>query len=297
MQREPVKQRLAAYLASAGTAVSAHTARAWRVDIDIFCAWCALHDRDALPADTATVVDFMDAMARSRAPGTVLRYVSSISTLHRILGEINPAATESVKLALKSLHARRGDAPGRIVQALTRSLCQRLTEASTNRLIDLRNRALLAVAYDTLLRRSELVALEVRDLSVNAEGSASLRLRGAGRNAQPFSESVTLTRDTFAYVECWIERAGIREGRLFRSVSKRGQPGESLHPSQIPRIYKAMARHAGIAPQMVDNISGHSTRAGALRDMIADGIQLPALLRVGRWKSAATVLRYIDING
>ena len=295
MQCEPAKRRLAAYLASAGTAVSVHTARAWRADVGIFCAWCAGDGREALPADAATVVAFMGAMARSRSPATVRRYVSSVSALHRVLREENPAASASVKRALKRLRAHRG-APVRSAQALTWALCQRLIEASADRLIDARNRALLAVAYDTLLRRSELVELEVGDLSVNADGSAALRLRGADPDAQPPPEAVVLARDTLGHVERWLERAGIREGRLFRSVPKHRQLGESLHPSQIPRIYKAMARRAGLAPETVDGISGHSTRVGALQDMIADGVELPGLLRAGRWKSADVVRRYHEIN-
>ena len=301
MQGEPVKRRLAAYLASAGTAVSVHTARAWRADVGIFCAWCAGHGREALPADAATVVAFMGAMARSRSPATVRRYVSSVSALHRVLREENPAMTESVKRALKRLRARRGgrgDASGRSsVQALKWALCQRLIETSADRLIDARNRALLSVAYDTLLRRSQLVALEVGGLSVNADGSATLRMRRADPDAQPPPETVALARDTLAHVERWLERGGIREGRLFRSVAKHGRLGEALHPSQIPRIYKAMARRAGLAPEAVDGISAHSTRVGALQDMIADGVELPALLRAGRWKSANAVQRYFNIHG
>ena len=300
VQGEPVKRRLAAYLASAGTAVGAHTARAWRADVGIFCAWCAGDGREALPADAATVVAFMDAMARSRSPATVRRYVSSVSTLHRVLREENPAATESVKRALKCLRAPgggHGDAPGRSVHALTWALCQRLIEASADRLIDARNRALLAVAYDTLLRRSQLVVLEVDGLSVNADGSATLRMGRADADAQPPPETLALARDTLAHVERWLERAGIREGRLFRSVSKHGRLGEALHPSQIPRIYKAMARRAGLAAEAADGISAHSTRVGALQDMIADGVGLPALLRAGRWKSAEAMRRCADIDG
>ena len=235
-------------------------------------------------------------MARSRSPATVRRYVSSISALHRVLDERNPAKIASVRRALNRLRRHGGDAPGRPVQALTWALCQRLLEACADRLIDARNRALLAVAYDTLLRRSELVALEVDALSVNADGSGTLRLRGADPDAQPPPEAVVLARDTLAHIDRWLERAGIREGRLFRSVPKHRQLGESLHPSQIPRIYKAMARRAGLAAETVDGISGHSARVGALQDMIADGVELPGLLRAERWKSADAARRYREIN-
>ena len=39
----------------------------------------------------------------------------------------------------------------------------------------------------------------------------------------------------------------------------RGVLGAALDPSQIPRIYKGMARRAGLPPDVVDGLPGHST--------------------------------------
>ena len=66
------------------------------------------------------------------------------------------------------------------------------------------------------------------------------------------------------------------------------------NPSQIPRIYKTMARRAGLEAETVDRLSGHSTRVGAAQDMIAYGLELPAILQAGRWKSTSMVNRYGD---
>lgn len=60
-----------------------------------------------------------------------------------------------------------------------------------------------------------------------------------------------------------------------------GRPGERLDPSQVPRIFKAMARRAGLPAEIVDGLSGHSTRVGAAQDMIAAGIGLPAICAGG----------------
>ena len=65
-----------------------------------------------------------------------------------------------------------------------------------------------------------------------------------------------------------------------------------LDDSQVPRIYKAMAKAAGLSNDVVDGLSGHSARVGAAQDMIACGIELPAILQAGRWKSTAMVHRY-----
>ena len=61
---------------------------------------------------------------------------------------------------------------------------------------------------------------------------------------------------------------------------------------QVPRIFKAMARAAGLPSNAVDLLSGHSTRVGAAQDMIGAGIEMPAILHAGRWKTAGMVSRY-----
>ena len=53
-----------------------------------------------------------------------------------------------------------------------------------------------------------------------------------------------------------------------------------------------MARRADLTAAVVQGLSGHSARVGAAQDMIAAGIELPAILQAGRWKSTAMVNRY-----
>ena len=101
-----------------------------------------------------------------------------------------------------------------------------------------------------------------------------------------------LARDTVQLVKTWLERGGVDEGRVFRSVRKDGAVGEQLDASQVPRIYKRMARRAGLPGDIVDTLAGHSTRVGPVQDMIACGIALPAILQSGRWQTTRMVQRY-----
>ena len=105
-------------------------------------------------------------------------------------------------------------------------------------------------------------------------------------------ETVWVAPDSLALVRVWLERAGITDGPLFRSVAKGGKAGGPLPPGQVPRIFKAMARAAELPASAVDGLSGHSTRVGAAQDMIGAGIGLPSILQAGRWKSTAMVSRY-----
>ena len=286
-----VVDSLAAYFDAARGAFSHNTERALRADVEIFAAWCRQHLRAALPASVPTVVAFIDDMARVKTPATVRRYVSSIATVHKALRQTNPLDSAAVRFALQRMHRRRGRRQAQ-VQGLTWPMRNRLLEAAGDRLIDARNRALLAMGYDTLLRRSELVSLEVSDVLEEIDGTATLLVRSGKTDVEGRGATLYLARDTVQLVKTWLERGGVDGGRLFRSVRKDRTVGEQLDASQVPRIYKRMARHAGLPDDIVDALAGHSTRVGPVQDMIACGIELPAILQSGRWKTTRMVHRY-----
>ncbi|WP_419857169.1 tyrosine-type recombinase/integrase [Candidatus Palauibacter irciniicola] len=284
-------ERLTWFFETVTSAFSRNTERALRADLRVFLAWCRRHGLAAMPASDATVVAFIDDMACSRAPATVRRYVSSIATLHKALGLANPKENAAVKLALQRMYRMRGRRQTQVA-GMTWPLRNRLIEAAGGRLIDARNRALVAVAYDTLLRRSELVSLNVSDLVEEADGSATLLVRRSKTDPEGAGAMLFVARDTLGIVKVWLGRGAIAEGRLFRSVRKDGTVGETLDASQVPRIYKAMALNAGVPAADVVALAGHSTRVGPVQDMIACGIELPAILQAGRWKSVRMVQRY-----
>ena len=158
-------------------------------------------------------------------------------------------------------------------------------------MIDARNRALLAVAYDTLLRRGELVSLQATDIVEELDGSATVLVRRSKADPEGRGATVYLARDSVALVREWLARSAVGEGMVFRSLC-RGEVGKRLDASQVPRIFKAMAERAGLPVEVVERISGHSTRVGAAQDMVAGGIGMAAILHAGRWKTTAMVNRY-----
>ena len=286
-----LKGQLANYLQEFRGALSDNTERALKADLEIFAAWCEHRGLTSIPAHTKTVVGFIDDMAAQRAPATVRRYVSSITTIHRVIGAEKPLKDPRVQLALQRMHRTVGRRQNQ-AQGLTWPLRQLLIESSGDRVIDARNRALLAVAYDALLRRSELVSLHLTDLMVEMDGSGILLVRQSKTDPEGTGSMQFLAKDSMALVNTWRCRSRITDGLLFRSVRKDGTIGEGLHPSQVPRIYKSMARAADLPEAVVESISGHSPRVGSAQDMIACGIGLPAILQAGRWKSTAMVQRY-----
>ena len=234
---------------------------------------------------------FIEAMAEQRAPATVRRYVASIAVAHRAVGSRKVATSAPVRLALQRMHRRNGRRQNQ-AHGLTWTMRLRLLKASGDRLIDARNRAMLGVAYDAMLRRGEMTALEVDDFIEETKGDGTLLVRRSKTDQEGRGEVLWLAPDTVKLVRAWLDLAELSEGRLFRSVTKAGRTGEGLDPSQVPRIFRAMARAADLPETIVRGLSGHSARVGAAQDMIAAGIGLPEILHAGRWKSTAMVYRY-----
>jgi len=284
---------LARYAGEAQGAFAPNTVRALRADTAVFSAWCHAAGVPARPAVSRTVADFIDAMrAASKRPATIRRYVSSIAHLHRAAELPVPSDSNTVKLALRRMMKEDG-ATQQQADDLTRRLVDRALHAGGSRLRDLRNRALLAVAYDTLCRRSELVALQREDLQAGPHGDGTLLVRRGKTDQEGAGMVRFLAPDTMKLLHSWIEAAGITEGALFRSVRKGGRVGDALDPGDVARLFKVMVRTAGLTPEQVAGISGHSSRVGAAQDMAAsDRIEMPAIMQAGGWKTPQMVARY-----
>ena len=137
---DPVSQ----WLDSTRGAISHNTERALRSDLAIWLAWCRREKRKPWPARAATLVRFIDAKARCRAPATVRRYVSSICALHRAAGWKNPLDNATVRMSLRRMYRQRGRRQSQAL-GLTWQIREKLIgspEEPGKRLIDLRNRAL-----------------------------------------------------------------------------------------------------------------------------------------------------------
>ena len=114
-------------------------------------------------------------------------------------------------------------------------------------LIALRNAALVAIAYDTLLRRSELVSLLIGDLNSGGEGSGTVLVRRSKADQEGEGTIKYLAPDTMAHIGAWLTAARLESGPLFRPLSKGGQVGLSaLGGGEVARVFRDLATAAGL---------------------------------------------------
>jgi integrase len=301
---ELIVDRLEAYARAARGAFADNTIRALAADSRIFGAWCRETGHAMIPATPETVADFIDAQAELKSRATVERYRSSIAALHRAAGLPNPCADELVRLAVKRMSRAKGRRQKQ-AEPLNRPSIERMIETKTTQrqhrrvaeagrevpLIALRNAALFALAYDTLLRRSEIVALLVEDIVQAADGSGTVLVRRAKTDQEGEGAIKYLAPDTMGHLDAWVSGAALTRGPLFRPVTKGGRvrPG-ALGDAEVYRIYREIAAAAGV--KLARPPSGHSTRVGATQDMFAAGFELLEVMQAGSWKTPAMPARY-----
>ena len=114
-----------------------------------------------------------------------------------------------------------------------------------------------------MLRRAELTDLQVSDLLEEIPGDASLLVRRSKTDGEGVARSSTWRATPSGWCAPGSGAAASRPAGCFRSVDKGGKIGDRLDPSQVPRIFKAMADRAGLPEAVVDALSG--TAPGSAR--------------------------------
>ncbi len=157
----------------------------------------------------------------------------------------------------------------------------------------------MAVGFDTLCRRSELVSLRVEDIQPNHFGTASLLIRRAKNDPNGSGRVAHLTKSALLALNSWLEAASILRGPLFRPIYHGHVVERHMNPIVVGRVLKRLAAAVGMSREEVMEISGHSLRVGAAQQLTINGLPLLPIMRAGGWRSVNVVARYVenvDIN-
>jgi integrase len=292
--REGPLAALLEWQAMAEGAYSANTLRAQKADGAIFQAFCESRGEPHLPADPKTIRAFIeDRVKAGKKPATIKRYVATIARVHIAAGLLNPCSSEAVRLGLKKM-GRETSARQDQAHPLGWKDIKEFIESAGKGLRADRERAMLCVAYETLARRGELVALRVRDIDFHPDGTGQALIRRGKTDVEGQGRATYLSRETVRWLKVWLDNAKISEGPLFRRLVGRAEIGGGLHSGSIAPIFKRVAQWIGMPERFVDHVSGHSTRVGATQDLTALDIDLAAITQAGGWKSTQMPLQYAE---
>ena len=155
-------------------AVPANTRRAYEGDLRRFAAWCTNAGLPAIPAAPSTLALYLRALADGGASvATIERALAAISSSHVRSGHPSPWGNSVVADMRAALRRELGTRPTK-KKAADDDVLRRLLAVVSDDLLGLRDRAMLTVGWAGAFRRSELVALDVEDITDAPKGLISL---------------------------------------------------------------------------------------------------------------------------
>lgn len=237
------------------------------------------------------------------APDTVRRRLASWSTLTKWRGLsgafASPALKSAIRLAVRAVPRQRHRKSAKAVTGDV--LAKLLATCATGNLRDIRDRAILMVAFASGgRRRSEIAGLRLEQLTVEApietEGgpplpSLAIHL-GRTKTSGEEDEVVYLTGRPVEALNVWLAAAKIDKGSVFRGIGRWGTVSRrALDPQSVNAILKQRAEMAGLEP---GEFSAHGLRSGYLTEAANRGVPLPEAMEQSRHRSVQQASSYYN---
>ena len=272
------------------------TIRAYRADFKDFINFCHNRNANALPTEPHLVVEYICKLTGSgRSSASIRRALCGLSAIHKLNRLNDPTKDPDVSLEMRRMHRKLGRSSSQ-AGSINVDTLEKLLLATDDSIRGIRDRALLLVAYDTLCRRSELVSLQVKDVKISIKNgieTSSVLLRKSKTDQDSTGRWLHLSlRAHLALVE-WMKELPEEQEMLFCGLSRSLDISPQIGAGQINRIYKKIARKAGLDKSEIEGISGHSMRVGAAQDLLSSGASMPIIMQRGRWSKTDTVMRYV----
>lgn len=282
-------------------APSPHTLRAYRKWISAWTNWCNEVGRIALPATPQTLAEYVSHLADlNKGIPTIKIAIAAVRFQHAGAGfEGQPIGKLSALVARThgreriDSGVRTGQATPILLDAL-RAMVDTCTETPRGQ----RDRLILVLGWAAMLRRSELSALQLRDIQLTNDGltvfiARSKTDKDAAGAVVPIPHGVHPETDPVRVWRAWVTTLaehGITSGRLIRSVDQVGRIGGQITGRGINEIIRGIAARAGLP----GNYTAHGLRAGGATDAYKAGAVVSSIAEHGRWaKNSPVVLGYI----
>ncbi len=273
---------------------SASTTRSYAQDVRHFKS-----NGGEIPATPEMVAEYLAKFAGALAVATLAHRLIAIHRIHVDRGLISPVKDRLVKRTMQGIRRTIGVAQRRVRALVKDDLLELLVAVEKQKPMKAaRDKVVLLLGFAGAFRRSELVALQVEDITPHAHGLEFLLRRsktdqeGEGRTVfVPIARSEE--RCPVKALQRWLELARIGTGPLLRRVDRHDRVSHTaLTPQSVALIVKSTVRKAkgGDAARLV---SAHSLRAGFVTEAATVGMQTSAIMGQTGHKSLEMVFRYV----
>jgi len=261
-------------------AKSENTQVAYRQALRDFADAFALDDADTTPdkITDASLCSYITIRAETHKPATVAARVSILRTLADDAG--HPVTGKQHRDALKAITREKGSRPER-AKGFSLADYHRALAQCPDDMRGRRDAALIALAYCTASRASELIAYRFEDIDPDA---CTILLRRSKTDQTGQGKEKHLTPDALATIAAWSDASGITTGPIVRGVNKGGKAGDGMTTRALAKIIKRL---------LGADYSPHSVRVGFVQSAVEKGLSAPEIsLTTGQ--SPQTIQRYYE---
>lgn len=284
--------------------VPANTRRAYARWVKDFAEWCESAGRVSLPATPETLASYIASVKDSGKGVSSLRQAIAAIRSHHALSRYPDQPPAHLARIIARGHNREQAARGvRVRQApplLRDDIHAMIDVCDPDSFRGRHDRLVLALGWCGLLRRSELVALHVRDLTLPRPPAPGAEVFIAASKTDKLSAGVHVTippeadpradvpTALAAYRQARADAGLPNDGTLFHHLGLGGKVAGPMTGDDVSALVKELAGKAGLVE--ADLYSAHSLRAGGATQMYLDGYMLDEIIDRGRWSPGSTVV-------
>jgi integrase len=274
---------------------SENTKHAYGTDWKLFSEWCEKNGLQNLPADPETIVYYITFLGKTLKASSIKRKMTAISQRHETAGFSSPTKTPLVKGVWDGLQRTIGIKEEGKDALWLHDLRKIVQSLDLEKTIGIRNRALLVIGWAGAFRRSEIVNLDLEDITFTRDGlivhlnRSKTDQKGEGQEvALPYGSN-RLTCPVRALKD-WLEVCKLNSGALFRGVDRHGNIQDRLTPQSVRLIVKSCCKKVGLNPE---HFGAHSLRSGFCSTAARAGKTEHQIMRQTRHKRSDSLQRYI----
>jgi site-specific recombinase XerD len=267
-----------------------NTRRTYSVMWSKFDDWCKQQNLCSLPASAETISLYLASLGGKKSFSTIDTTIAAIEKAHEYQGVHitgNLDLYRRVRKGIRRTHKEKQTLKqARALSLLELTLFCRQLGCSP---LELRDKALITIAFFGALRRSELVELDIEHVELSEKGLA-LTLLQTKTSDQAVRVYLAKTKDESVCpvkaLKEWLTNSNISRGPIFRPLTKGGKVKDSRLTGHA--VSEIMKKYFGA------DYSGHSLRRGLVTSVAEKGAALHKIQQHSRHKTANMVLRYIE---
>lgn len=294
------RESLAFYFQKAFSRKSVNTQRAYKTDLAAYVAFCEEYAPNAplfLSEQTQMrdrIDAYIDAMIEQHnyKKATLQRRLNILRTLLGVMDVANPFENKgyadyfNARLTMDLPVEQQAQAKPFKEDDLIRVNKRRTIDA-----LGLRNLTMLNVAFDSLLRASELAQVQWTHIDEHLQ---TLLVPRSKSNRGERLDYRSLSKTTLSYLRKLKEATPTSAKYVFNALVNTDDILVNVTPLSYQSVYHGLMGAMEWGGLNSALFSAHSTRVGAALSMREKGISLSAIAEAGGWRSLDMVRRYLQ---